>query len=153
MIRSTSLRVPLFAAAIGLFAALPAAIPSSPAPRLSFSGVFSGVTTGERSVWQGRVEGAVTGRVTIALRQVEDPAAAANPVWHVASRWTVFDDGGVRSFAADLEGMIDWKSGTVRLGGPITDGWSKGSWVEATGRFLAGDVAGSVTLSPPRSRE
>jgi hypothetical protein len=151
MTDSTTIRIPLFAAALLLFAA-PRATPSL--PQLKFHGVFSGVAAdGERCVWQGRVDGPVTGRVTIALRQVEEPAAAANPVWHVASRWTVSDDGAARSFAANLEGMIDWRAGTMRLAGPITEGWSRGSWAEVTGRFVQGVVTGSVTVSPPRSRE
>jgi hypothetical protein len=65
----------------------------------------------------------------------------------------VLDDAAAHSFAADLEGMIDWKSGTLHLGGVITDGWSAGSWVEVSGRFVDGDVNGSVTLNPQRSRE
>ena len=153
MLRSTAFRVPLLAAAIGWLAVPAAVISPRPMARLSFRGTLNGVAGGERSVWQGRVDGSVAGRVVIALRQVEDAREAANPVWHVASRWTVLDDAAARSFAGDLEGMIDWKAGTVRLGGPITDGWSTGSWVEVTGRLVDGDLAGSASLSLPRSRE
>lgn len=151
MTDSTTIRIPLLAAAALLLAAPRA---TAPLPQLRFHGVFFGVAAdGERCVWQGRVDGPVSGRVTIALRQVEDPTAAANPVWHVASRWTVSDDGAAHSFVANLEGMIDWRSGTIRLAGPITEGWSRGSWAEVSGRFAQGDVTGSVTVSPPRSRE
>lgn len=152
MIRSNALGVPLFAVLVALAMPTPARLPR-PVTQLSFRGALSGVGAGERSVWQGRVEGSVAGRVVIALRQVEDAKEAANPVWHVASRWTVLDDAGTRSFAGDLEGMIDWKAGTVRLGGPITEGWAAGSWAEVSGRLVDGDLAGSVTISPPRSRE
>lgn len=152
MIRSTASRVPLFATLVSLAIPTPSLRPR-PVMQLSFRGTFSGVAAGERSVWQGRVNGSVAGRVVIALRQVEDAKEAANPVWHVASRWTVLDDAAARSFAGNLEGMIDWKAGTVRLGGPITDGWATGSWAEVTGRLVDGDLTGSVTLSPPRSRE
>lgn len=152
MIRSPAVRVPLFIAVALLVPPHPAT-PSRPLPRLSFRGAFDGVASGERSVWQGRVDGSVTGRVTIALRQVEEPTEASRPVWHVAARWTVLDDGGAHSFAANLEGIIDWKSGVLHLGGTISDGWSAGSWVEASGHLVDGDVSGAVTLTPPRSRE
>jgi hypothetical protein len=147
MLRSVTTCVSLVAA-LGLGA--------TPPSRLTFRGVFSGVdASSERLVWQGWVDGPTKGRVTVALGQVEEPAAAANPVWHVASRWSVFDDegGAARSFAGDLEGMIDWKSGTIRLGGTITDGWSKGSWVEVDGRVVDGDLTGSLLVTRPRSRE
>jgi hypothetical protein len=139
---------------VSLVAAL--GLGTTPPSRLTFRGVVAGVdASSERSVWQGWVDGRTKGRVTVALGQVEPPTAAANPVWHVASRWSVFDDegGGARSFAGDFEGIIDWKSGTIHLGGTITDGWSKGSWVEVDGRVVDGDLTGSLLVTRPRSRE
>ena len=160
MLRSIMIRLPLFVAICGILAAAPRpsvvpppppAPPPPPPSRLSFRTAFDGVAAdGVHCLWQGSVDGAARGTLTLALRQVEDPVAAANPVWHVESHWSVHDtaDGGQRSFTADLEGMIDWKAGGVRLAGVITDGWAKGAWVEVTGRLVAGDLAGTVTISP-----
>lgn len=152
MLRTALIQIPLFAAAIG-------AVPA-PQPRVTFRSVFTGVAADrEHCTWDGRADGAARGRLTIALRQVEEPAAAANPVWHVASRWTVRDEAGVHSFVADLEGMVDWKAGSVRLGGVVTDGWLAGAWVEMDGRIVDGDLVGAlsiipaVALTPRRSRE
>lgn len=148
MVHSTTIRDSLFAVAFGILALAPSQVRATPA-RLSFRSVFAGVASdGEHCVWEGSVEGAASGSLTLALRQVEDPLSAANPVWHVNSRWSVRDTRGVRSFTADLEGMIDWKARDVRLAGVITNGWAKGAWVEVTGRLTAGDLAGAVTISP-----
>src|SRR5207248_5972664 len=49
------------------------------APELVFSSEFAGVDKGGNCVWEGRAGGAVEGRLTIALRQVESPLEAANP--------------------------------------------------------------------------
>jgi len=47
---------------------------------------------------------------------------------------------------------VDWKAGTIRLGGTMADGWLKGSWVEADGRLSNGDLAGSVEITPAVAR-
>ena len=117
--------------------------------RLTFRGEFRGVAADGRSdVWEGTVNGAARGRVTVELRQVEGPLAAASPVWHVVTHWSVDDPAGARSFHAELEGMVDWRTGVTQLGGMITDGWMRGAWAEVEGRFVRGDPAGSVTISP-----
>jgi len=124
----------------------------SPA-RLRFTSAFAGVAPdGQSLVWEGGVEGATRGRARLELRQVEGPAEAANPVWHVVAHWTVTDASGTRSFTAELEGMIDWRSGTSRLGGVITSGWMRGAWAQQEGRFVNGDVSGSLAINPPPTR-
>jgi hypothetical protein len=130
-----------------LAVALPLGAAGAP-PRLTFRTTFSGVAPdGEHCLWQGPVTGAVRGRLTIGLRQVEAPAAAANPIWHVATRWSVGDSGAVPQFAADLEGMIDWKTASAHLGGVVAEGWQRGAWVHVDGRFVNDELVGSVTLA------
>ena len=156
MIAWTATRAPILAAVAGVCAVLPAApyrAAASRQPRLTFHSVFTGVAPdGQHCTWEGAVEGSARGRLTIALRQVEEASAAARPIWHVASRWDVSDESGTHSFSADLEGMVDWKAGTIRLGGAITGGWLKGSWVEADGRLSNGDLAGSFAITPAAAR-
>jgi uncharacterized protein (DUF58 family) len=150
MLRLTSISIPLFAAAIGLLGVWAGTSSAAGAPpTLTFRSAFTGVAAdGEHCTWEGPVEGAARGRLAITLRQVEEPAEAAKPVWHVVARWTVRDDRGVHSFAANLEGMVDWKGGTIRLGGPVTDGWLEGSWVNVDGRIVDGDLAGGLSILP-----
>lgn len=150
----TTISIPLFALGMGLLGVWAGTSSATVAPpTLTFRSVFTGVAAdGEHCTWEGPVEGAARGRLAITLRQVEEPAEAANPVWHVAARWTVRDERGVHSFAADLEGIVDWKSGTIRLGGLVTDGWVEGSWVEVDGRIVNGDLTGGVSLLPAVAR-
>lgn len=129
-----------------LAVALPLGAAGAP-QQLTIRTTFSGVAPdGENCLWQGPVGGALQGRLTILLRQIEPAAAAANPVWHVASRWVVSNPGTAQRFAADLEGMIAWKTATVRLGGRVADGW-QGSWVYVDGRLVCDDLVGSLTLA------
>lgn len=140
----------LLATIAGLLAPGPAASPAAPEriPRLVFSTECMGVDKAGACVWKGRVEGAVMGEVILALRQVEDPAESAKPVWHVRARWSIAATPPRRSFAADLEGMVDWKSGTSQLSGVITAGWMKGAWIRQEGRFVRGDVTGTLEITP-----
>ena len=154
--RSIMLRIAIAAAALGALA-LPARATGdrapAPQPVLTFRSTFAGVAPDhERCLWEGTVSGALRGRVAIALGQVEEPAAAAHPVWHVRARWTVSAEEQGRAFAADLEGMVDWKAGTLRLAGAVTDGWRRGSWVELDGRLVRGDLAGSLAIVPAIAR-
>lgn len=124
--------------------------------QLSFTLEFAGPGPDGSGVWEGRVAGATGGTLRVRMRQVEEPAQAANPVWHVRAHWTVdaatptrsvaadFD----RSFAADLEGMVDWKSGSAHLAGTATSGWMRGAWVEVEGRFVNGDATGVLRILP-----
>lgn len=117
------------------------------AQELAFSTELAGVDRSGNSVWEGRVAGGARGVVRIALRQVESPSQAANPVWHVRSRWSVEAPAG-RSFVAELEGMVDWKTGASRLSGAITRGWMRGAWVEEESRFVEGEPTGTLRIIP-----
>lgn len=99
-------------------------------------------------MWEGWAEGEVRGRLTVALQQVESPFEAAEPVWHVRTRWTFVADSGPRSFAAELEGMVDWKAGVAHLSGVVTEGWLEGAWVQVTNQFVDLDARGNLQLTP-----
>ncbi len=115
--------------------------------QLSFEATFAGVSNGS-PVWEGRLRGGASARAQLLLHQVESPVEAANPVWHVRARWTVAADPAARSFTAELEGMVDWKTGTTRLSGVVTDGWMKGAWVQQASRFVNGDMSGTLDIAP-----
>ncbi|HYU01851.1 MAG TPA: hypothetical protein VEK85_15870 [Gemmatimonadales bacterium] len=141
--------ISFFGAAVGVMLVRPTTAPR----RLTFQTAFAGVSTdGQSCVWEGSVRGWTRSGVRVELRQVESASEAASPVWHVVTHWSVVDPSGARSFDAELEGMVDWKAGTIRLGGTMADGWLKGSWVEADGRLSNGDLAGSVEITPAVAR-
>jgi hypothetical protein len=165
-IRSTLARRVLLAALLsGLLLAVPAAArPQSVPPRrallnrfeakqaplLSFATIFAGVDAGQSSVWEGRLSGAEGGQLRLSLWQVEPAGAAANPVWHVRTRWEARPGVDAHAFVAEMEGTVDWKAGTAHLSGVVTSGWQKGTSMEAEVRFVQGDAQG--TLQVLRSR-
>jgi len=111
----------------------------------TFETVFVGVSPDGNCVWEGQADGVVPGRVRLELEQLGPPSAAANPVWRVRARWTV-DAGEARSFVADLEGVVVWHPGLVRLAGTITSGWMAGAQLEQEARIVNGDIAGGLTI-------
>jgi len=152
MIRRAVTRVPLFAAALG--ATIVLSPPPEPRPRrLTFENVFAGTSAdGQGCVWEGSVDGAMRGRLRVELHQVEGPSEAASPVWHVVTQWFVMDPSGARSFDAQLEGMVDWRTGITQLSGVITEGWMKGACVHQEGRFVDGDATGILMIAPEVAR-
>ena len=117
--------------------------------RLPFEATFAGVSGGG-SVWEGPLLGARGGRVQLTLHQVESPLEAARPVWHARAHWTVDADSPERSFTAELEGMVDWKSGATRLSGIVTSGLMKGAWVQQIGQSVNGDMSGVLEVAADR---
>jgi len=143
-------RIPLLAALAGLLVpGVATRSGNAPEPsQLVFRTEFAGVDKAGDCLWSGRVDGDGGAVVTLALRQVEDPAQAANPVWHVRAHWSLTAPRPGRSFAADLEGMVDWKAGVGRLSGVITSGWMRGGWVQQDARLVSGDVSGTLEITP-----
>lgn len=119
--------------------------------QLSFATKFAGVDAEQCSIWEGRLSGSDGGQLRFALRQIEPPEAAANPVWHVRAHWEVGPGADGHAFVAELEGAVDWKAGTAHLSGVITSGWMKGTWMEAEVRFVEGDAQGTLHLVQSRT--
>jgi len=111
----------------------------------TFETVFVGVSPDGNCVWEGQADGVVAGRVRLELELLGPPSAAANPVWRVRARWTI-DAGEARSFVADLEGVVVWHPGLVRLQGTITSGWMAGAQLEQEARIVNGDIAGGLAI-------
>jgi hypothetical protein len=133
--------------ALGVLGLRPGAGAATQTVRLPFAAAFDGVSNAS-SVWDGQLRGQPGGRVRLTLHQVESPLEAAKPVWHVQAHWTVQTEPATRSFAAELEGMVDWKTGVTRLGGVVTSGWMKGAWVQQIGRIENGDLVGVLEVAP-----
>jgi hypothetical protein len=55
-------------------------------------------------------------------------------------------DDAARSFVAELDGTIDWRSGAMRLSGVVTDGWMAGSPIGETAQINPAELDGDGTL-------
>jgi hypothetical protein len=144
--------------AAGAAAAQPApmqrALPFGPWPsradqplrRVAYLTTLAGVHS-DSSVWEGQLEGDLRGPLRIALRQVESPVEAANPVWHVRGRLTTGRAGAPQSCTAVLEGVVDWKSGMLRLSGVVTGGALRGAQLATEGWLVNGDLSGVLWIA------
>jgi hypothetical protein len=135
-------------------APLQRALPVGPGPsraaqplrRVAYLTTLVGVHS-DSSVWEGQLEGDLRGRLRIALRQVESPLEAANPVWHVRGRLTTAGAGAPESCTAVLEGVVDWKAGVLRLSGVVTGGALRGAQLVTEGWLVNGDLSGVLWIA------
>ena len=108
----------------------------------TFSTPFSGVAAnGKDLMWTGPAGGGVPGEMLILLAD-KGPAVESNrPVWEVEG--IVFVSGVPEdSFAADVDGTIDWKQGRMVLRGRITAGRLNGAAFEQTAELQQFDLRG-----------
>ena len=128
-------------------AASPSATPAG-VLALSFVNDFAGVSQADHTsdVWTGRVGGALTGDLVMALEFLGSPMEAANPIWPVRTRWTLPGPDG--AIIADLYGTVNWKTGIMRLSGAVTGGRLKGSEVDVDGRFVDLNGSGTIRILP-----
>ena len=108
----------------------------------TFSTPFSGVAANAKDLmWAGPAGGGVPGEMLILLAH-KGPAAESNrPVWEVEG--IVFVSGAPEeSFAADVNGTIDWKQGKMVLRGRITVGRLNGAAFEQTAEVHQLDLRG-----------
>jgi hypothetical protein len=108
----------------------------------TFSTPFSGVAaSGKDLTWTGPAVGGVPGEMLILLAD-KGPAVESNrPVWEVEG--IVFVSGAPEeSFAADVNGTIDWKQGRMVLRGRITAGRLNGAAFEQTAELRQFDLRG-----------
>ena len=119
---------------------------------LGYSTRFAGVSQdGELNVWEGAIGGELNGDMHLTVKLLGAPAEAARPVWRVKASVLVKADHEATTFAADLDGTIDWKAGTVRLRGAVVEGRGdlKGAPVMLEGDLRNYDTAGVVRLTVP----
>jgi|GEM_PF-3487267 hypothetical protein len=119
---------------------------AQPLRRVAYLTTLAGVHS-DSSVWEGQLEGDLRGRLRIALRQVESPLEAANPVWHVRGRLTTGGANAPQSCTAVLEGVVDWKAGVLRLSGAVTGGVLRGAQLATEGWLVNGDLSGVLWIA------
>jgi len=114
---------------------------------LGFSLQFEGVgAEGIDDIWRGKLAGPVAGEVMIRLEVLAPASEPARPRWPVHAIVFVAADDAARSFVAELDGTIDWRSGEMRLSGVVTGGWMAGSPIGDTAQIDPARLDGDGTL-------
>jgi len=111
---------------------------------------FDGVgAEGVDNIWTGSIVGAPRGEITVRVAHQGPEADRAKVLWPVTAIVFVAADDPRESFAAELEGTLDWSSGRMRLSGGITEGWMNGAAVWQTVDLdpRAFNGAGTLTVS------
>jgi hypothetical protein len=120
-----------------------AALPDS----LGFAVRYAGVgAEGVDLIWRGRYHGELAGRVIIRMEYAGAPADRGMPVWPVTVLllFSAVDDRG--SFAAELSGSMNWRSGAMRVAGLVIDGARLGSSVEQNMELAPHGYDGASTV-------
>lgn len=122
---------------------VPAELPDT----LGFDLVFGGLGS-ERVdlVWRGRAGAPVPAQVTLRLEYAGQPAERGMPVWPV-NAWLFYSGDDLRtSFAAELSGSMNWRSGEMRITGIVSDGVRIGMPVEQRMRVMRPGFAARAEL-------
>ena len=98
---------------------------------LSFEVQYGGIgAEGVDLVWRARAVGAVAGLVTIRMEFAGEPADRSMPLWPV-NVWLFYSADDLRSsFAAELSGTMNWRTGTMRAAGLVSDGARRDTAIE-----------------------
>jgi hypothetical protein len=114
---------------------------------LAFEVEYAGVgAEGIDLVWRGQAEGSVPGRVTIRMEYAGGADERAMPVWPV-NVWLFYSADDYRSsFAAELSGSMNWRSGEMRVSGLVSDGSRINVPLEQRIQLHRPGLAGAVTL-------
>jgi hypothetical protein len=125
---------------------------ASPAPArlpdtLAFEVEYAGVgAEGIDLVWRGQAAGSVPGRVTIRMEYAGGTEDHAMPVWPV-NVWLFYSaDDYLSSFAAELSGSMNWRTGELRVSGLVSDGSRINAALEQRVQLHRPGLAGAVTL-------
>jgi hypothetical protein len=116
----------------------------------SYTARFAGVgAEGVDMLWEGTVAGAATGAVNLRVEYLGEEMDRARQQWPVRAWLFVAADNPAHSFAAELTGTIDWRDGTARLDGTISEGWMRGARVEHDGLLDDFDARGTLRVVTP----
>ena len=114
---------------------------------LAFEVEYAGIgAEGIDLIWRGHAEGAVPGLVTIRMEYAGGTEDRPMPVWPV-NVWLFYsaDDYG-SSFAAELSGSMNWRTGELRVSGLVSDGLRMNVPLEQRLQLHRPGLAGTVTV-------
>jgi hypothetical protein len=121
----------------------PAQLPETLAFAVKYAGIGA---EGIDLVWRGQAAGAVPARVTIRMEYSGRTEDRAMPVWPV-NVWLFYCADDYRSsFAAELSGSMNWRTGELRVSGLVSDGLLRNVPVEQRVQLHRPELAGAVTL-------
>lgn len=121
----------------------PAALPDT----LTFPVEYAGIgAEGVDLVWRGRLSGPAGGLVTIRMEYAGAAPDRQMPIWPV-NAWLFFSADDYRSsFAAELSGSMNWRTGTMRVTGLVSDGDRIDAPLELRMRIRQPGLAGTATV-------
>jgi hypothetical protein len=155
--RSTTRRIALLvlclaasAGAVGLGAGgiAPATTAAVELPdTLGFEVEYAGIgADGADLLWRGRVEGETPALVTIRMEYAGGEGERRMPVWPVNVRLLYSADDAHCSFAAELSGSMNWRTGDLRASGIVSDGARRNFPLEQRLLLHRPGLAGSATV-------
>ncbi len=123
--------------------AVPVILPDT----LSFDVEYSGIgAEGVDLIWRGHAGGVVPGQVTIRMEYAGGSEDEAMPVWPV-NVWLFYAAENYHgSFAAELSGSMNWRTGELRVSGLVSDGLRMNIPLEQRIQLHRPGLAGTVTL-------
>jgi hypothetical protein len=121
----------------------PARLPDTLAFEVEYAGVGA---EGIDLVWRGQAGSSVPARVTIRMEYAGGADERAMPVWPV-NVWLFYSADDYRSsFAAELSGSMNWRTGQLRVSGLVSDGPRMNVPLEQRVQLHRPGLAGAVTL-------
>ncbi|HVE79798.1 MAG TPA: hypothetical protein VNA89_13095 [Gemmatimonadaceae bacterium] len=117
---------------------------------LAYATGFGGVAMdGEDMLWTGGIGGRVNGEMSIRLHSLDPAVASGSPGWRVRAIIFVAADQPRDSFAAELDGVLDWRTRRLEMHGVVTDGARAGASIVQRGE-LKDDYAsvGMLRIGP-----
>lgn len=103
-------------------------------------------TEGVDMIWKADAGGVMPGQVSLRMAYAGDPRDREMPTWPV-SAWLLYSaDDLSSSFAAELSGTINWRTGEMRAAGLVSDGARTGTALEYRMRVVQPGLEGSATV-------
>ncbi len=142
---AAGLAVPRGDAAVRPAAAAPA--PVELPDTLAFEVRYAGIgAEGVDLIWRGPVSGSLAGQMTIRMEYAGPAAERRMPIWPV-NAWFFYSADDLRgSFAAELSGNMNWRTGEMRVTGLVSDGAGVGTPLEQRMRVEQPGLAGRVSV-------
>jgi hypothetical protein len=101
---------------------------------------------GTDMLWRARAARPLPGQATIRMEYAGDPADRGMPIWPVSAWVTFVADDPRNSFAAELSGSVNWRSGVVRVAGLVSAGDGRDTPVDHRMRIAWPGLHGTATL-------